>query len=210
MGFTTFCLGEGDQLDIRKIQIELINGLHRAASSTCNVTRLFDDNNSNFDACGFWFGNCDRQWRKELSMKLNRLATLINVLTIQIQYIDINERNEQCYAYAQTPSGGWEDHTKDNQKVSFITHAQMQSNIIHLDVKWNNAPLFGDDERPTSKFQIIAHEISHLFLKTEDYCNGSTFCIRLAKHKPAHAKKNADNWGYYIQEYTSRQRPTIY
>jgi hypothetical protein len=72
-------------------------------------------------------------------------------------------------------------------------------------VSWNLAPLFRPNDQPAgSMFQTLVHKLSHLVLGTDDHAYGVADCLKLAQHDPLSAKKNADSWGYFVEEF----RPT--
>ncbi|MCK5819517.1 MAG: hypothetical protein KAH18_09770 [Psychromonas sp.] len=80
MGFTTFGLGEGDQLDIRILQAEILNTLHHAREAVRRDQR----ENGTCVNVSIWFSASRRRWRREMVMKLSQMLTLINVETIKL------------------------------------------------------------------------------------------------------------------------------
>jgi hypothetical protein len=52
-----------------------------------------------------------------------------------------------------------------------------------------------------SKFQIIVHEITHLLLATYDHKYGYLASRKLAQNCDIEAWENADNWGYFLEEF---------
>jgi len=84
-----------------------------------------------------------------------------------------------------------------------MTKAQGQGFDIRLDVAWNRSPLFRPRGAPGgSKFHTVVHELTHLVLNTDDVepPYGVQNCL-LKAGTPMNAKRNADNWAFFIDEF---------
>lgn len=51
----------------------------------------------------------------------------------------------------------------------------------------------------------MVHECTHLFLNTDDDAYGVPMCEVTAARTPAIAKKTADCWGYFVEEFRRSQ-----
>jgi hypothetical protein len=58
------------------------------------------------------------------------------------------------------------------------------------------------------KFETLVHELSHLILQTDDekLANGKTAygaqrALKLVQEDPARAQNNAENWGFFVEEF---------
>lgn len=191
MGFSILGLSPTEQMDLRAIEPELINALKKAAARI-----IICQANSKL-----WFGDCSQQWIDQLRMRLIRMACILNIQTILCQSIRIDEQSN-AYAHAIIPRYGWRDYTINQHGDAFLKYTQDQWFCIRLDRRWNTAPLFKNNFSPISKFQTIAHEITHIFMNTRDIAYGVIDCCELAIANPNDAKLNADNWMYFIDEYS--------
>lgn len=61
------------------------------------------------------------------------------------------------------------------------------------------APFYGG----ISQVGTLLHEASHAVGNTEDLEYGPAYCKRLAQHSPAQARRNADNYGFYIESFNT-------
>lgn len=190
MGLTSTGLGPADQGIVRVMGPEIVRVLRNASA------RIRDGN----DHSQVWFGDSSAQWISQLRTKLNRMASVINLQTINIHGSAL-DRRDGAFAAAQRPAGGWRDNTANIGGVGFITRSRGQGFHIRLDLRWNTAPKYRAGPGYDSKFQILVHELSHLILDTEDEAYGSIKCRALAFTSLVRAKRNADTWGYFVEEF---------
>ena len=190
MGFTSSGLGPADQTLIQTFGREIITFLRTAAR---NVTVI--DQHSQL-----WFGDSSALWITQLREKLDRMATVINLQSIDIHGSTLNRRGN-TFAAAQRPNSGWRDNTANPGGGGFITRSQGQGFHIRLDRSWNTAPTYRSANSPDSKFQTLVHELTHLIIDTEDEEYTSIRCRGLAITNSARAKRNADSWGYFVEEF---------
>jgi len=60
--------------------------------------------------------------------------------------------------------------------------------------------------RPTpddynTKFHVLVHELSHLFMCLGDYATEYKPSLDLVYMDTNKAQRNADNWGYFLEEF---------
>ncbi|QXD14274.1 hypothetical protein GQ464_012555 [Rhodocaloribacter litoris] len=146
-----------------------------------------------------WFGDDSPAWMNELRRRLNMLASMINTKPIDVSFSNLNRRCSGEFAAAPPPTGGWRDFVGGQNPM---TTAQNRNFRIWLNLDWNTAPLYRPFKRPAdSKFQTLVHECTHLFLDTDDDAYGVPQCEVTAATNPAVAKKTADCWGYFVEEF---------
>ena len=159
-----------------------------------------------------WFGDVSPAWIAYLKITLMRMAALIKINTINVGYISEDAFYSSHFAWAYEPSSGWENYTADQRNFfgNYIRPPVAQAFYIGLGIFWNGAPEYRTYDRNESKFMIIAHELSHLFVGTADIANGYRNSKLLASRHPLHAKSNANNWGYFLEEFCKpRARPCL-
>jgi hypothetical protein len=184
MGLIAEGLGPSDQAVVSKFGTEIVRILRKASEAVSKGEAS--------ERSRIWFDDDSADWVKDLATKLDRFASIINTKPIHIHGSHIKKRKKGTYAAAQRPASGWKPYTQ-------MTSAQGQDFNIRLDVRWNTTPMYrmGQGSRD-SQFCTMVHELSHLILDTEDYAYGEEKCQNLA---PADAKRNADNWGYFVEEF---------
>lgn len=190
MGFIAVGLGPSDQQALRKIEPKAISQLRLAAqrirSGKCKTQSKK------------WFGDKSAAWMSTLAKNLNKMASIINTKPIEIVGTDLKRRKVGTLAAAQRPRQGWGTYTH-------MTRAQGQNFKIRLDIGWNNKPLFSPPNTSVdSKYLTMVHEVTHLVLDTDDVeprPYGYQNCVNKAKTSPVKAKKNADNWAYFMDNF---------
>lgn len=190
MGLTATGLGPADQAIVRTMGPEIVRILRSASAN------IREGN----DRSQLWFGDSSALWISQLRTKLDRMASVINLKSIDIHGSALDRRNG-AFAAAQRPASGWRDNTANVGGAGFITRSQGQGFHIRLDLKWNTAPSYRVGSSKDSKFQTLVHELSHLILDTEDEEYGSIECLTLASTDSARAKRNADSWAYFVEEF---------
>jgi hypothetical protein len=186
MSFVMSGLGPGDQGSITTLSPIIITTLRNISS---NILRGGGKNES-----AKWFGDSAGPWMQRLGQNLNKMATVVNTKDINISFRDLDHR-KGSFAAASAPASGWGTYTS-------VADAQGQNFVIRLDTAWNKAPLYSPPGAPgDSMFQTLVHEITHLLLDTNDHAYGVASSLQLAKSSPYKAKDNADNWGYFVEEF---------
>lgn len=191
MGFVDGGLGPNDLMIVRQLQPEIIKVLR-------NASVRIGQGNGKAESTK-WFGDNSQMWMSSVKEKLNRMASLINTKDITVSFSKLNSRCSGEFASANAPVDGWDDFT---QWGNMMTAAQGQNFRIVLNLSWNTAPLYRPFKRPAdSKFQTLVHECTHLFLETDDDAYGVASCEVTAARAPGTAKKTADCWGYFVEEF---------
>lgn len=191
MGFLDGGLSPNDLFIVRQLQPEIIKVLRNAAVKIGQGHGIAESMK--------WFGDDSLMWRATVKHKLEKLASLINVKDIKVGFSKLGGRCSDDFASAEPPTGGWEDYTQWSNVMSV---AQGQNFRINLNLSWNSAPLYRPINTPAdSKFQTLVHECTHLFIETDDDAYGVGTCLRTAVQSPDLAKKTADCWGYFVEEF---------
>ncbi len=194
MGLVCRGLGPADAATVAELGPEIVRVLRRAAAEIEQGRGRAESTT--------WFGDTAAPWMRRLQAALNKMASVVNTKDINIGFATLERRKAGSYAAAFRPTGGWNVYTD-------LTTAEGRNFTIRLNLRWNSTPLYrtppgtpGD-----SKFQTLVHELTHLILGTEDVrrggatCYGVAACQALAQASPANAKDNADNWGYFVEEF---------
>jgi hypothetical protein len=191
MGFVLGSLGPADTAAVLQLSPEIIRTLRKASDSVRSGRATGESHK--------WFGDTSAAWMNGLAQQLNKLASLVNVQPIEVGFQTLGDRDGSEFASALRPKCGWKNMTTGS---NFMTQAQGQGYRIFLNESWNRAPLYRPFKRPAdSKFQTLVHECTHLFLNTDDDAYGVPTCELTASRQPAVAKKTADNWGYFVEEF---------
>jgi len=191
MGISCSGLGPSDQQLVGKLGPEIIRTLRKAS------TEISPGDPRSVR----WFGDASNTWTQQLKNNLNRMASVVNIQQVKVHGQQWKQRARGTSAAAYRPASGWRDNTAVVGRTSFVTRSQGQGFNIALDNEWNTSPTYRTGATLDSKFEILAHELTHLILDTEDEAYGGPKCETLAAHSPARAKKNADSWGYFIEEF---------
>jgi hypothetical protein len=191
MGFNSAGLGPSDQQIVQNLQPVIIDTLRKAATKIHQGGGRGESRR--------WFGDNSDLWMGELGRKLQMLASMINTKPIDVAFSNLNKRCGGEFAAAPMPAGGWRDFVGGQNPM---TTGQNRNFRIWLNLDWNTAPLYRPFKRPAdSKFQTLVHECTHLFLNTDDDAYGVATCEVTAARNPVVAKKTADCWGYFVEEF---------
>lgn len=191
MGFLNAGLSPSDEMIVRQLQPEIIKVLR-------NTSTKIAHGNGRAESVR-WFADNSQMWMNDVKEKLNRMASLINTKDIKVSFSKLGGRCTSEFASAEPPTDGWDDFT---QWSDMMSAAQGQDFRINLNLKWNRAPLYRPVNTPAdSKFQTLVHECTHLFIETDDDAYGVNTCLAKAAQAPNVAKKTADSWGYFIEEF---------
>ncbi len=191
MGFKLVGLGPSDSANVLQLSPEIITTLRKASTAIAKGGGTVESQK--------WFGDVSRPWMQSLAQQLNRLASLINLQDIEVRFSALGDRDSSEFASASRPKCGWKNLTAGH---GFMSKARNQNYLITLNENWTNSPLYRPLRQPTdSKFQTLVHECTHLFLNTDDDAYGVRECEHTATRNPVIAKKTADNWGYFVEEF---------
>lgn len=186
MGFRMTGLGPADQGYVTQLSPMIITTLRNVSGA---LARGGGKNESDK-----WFGDSQTGWMQRLALNMNKMASVVNTQTIDISFRKLNHR-KGAFAAASAPSSGWGTYTS-------VADAQGQKFVIQLDTAWNTSPLVSPAKTPgDSMFQTLVHEITHLLIDTNDHAYGVPAAMALAKSSSYKAKDNADNWGYFVEEF---------
>jgi len=222
MGLISNSLSVIDHNTIHSIGPEIVRTMRRASE-------YLDENASDDFShpwncyCYFWFGTMNSTFIAKLKRTLYRMASIINLHPIYIREI-MPEFSKRRTATALKPLSGWRNNTENIltgaiDEGAFITRSENEMFNIYLDQQWNAQPQYSAcnarhfrqkstrishqacTANHNSQFQSLVHEITHLLIHTEDYRYGYERSLNLALGSSNHAWRNADNWGYFIEEF---------
>lgn len=191
MGFNSVGLGPNDQRIVQQLQPVIIDTLRKASQQ-------IQQRGGRAESIK-WFGDASDVWMTQLARNLQTLASMINVKPIDVAFSKLKKRCSGEFASAPMPVGGWNNFVGG---VNPMTQGQGRNFRIWLNLDWNSTPLYRPFKRPAdSQFQTLVHECTHLFLNTDDDAYGVPLCEVTAAKSPALAKKTADCWGYFVEEF---------
>jgi hypothetical protein len=186
MGFNITTLGP----ESRKIVLELsplIIAAMRKAHTELSAGRGATE-------CARWFGATPTNTVKE---KVGKLRSFFNCNSITIRFATLQKRGTNNAA-ALAPGNGWKDYTN-------LTKANGVSFEMYLNSGWEAKPKRSTLPLATAgsggQFKTLVHELSHLGLNTEDHKYQAASCVALAASDAAKALDNADNWGFFVEEF---------
>lgn len=192
MGFVTTGLGPTDSAIVSRMGPEIVRVLRKASAEIQQGRGRAESTR--------WFGDTADPWMTRLQNALNKMASVVNVTDISVGFESLNDRSG-AFAAAYTPTGGWNNYAD-------IASAQGRNFKIRLDTAWNSTPQYRPLGTPAdSQFCTLVHELTHLVLGTEDVEKGGVtmYGVDNAKHLAStsayDAKDNADNWGYFVEEF---------
>ncbi len=192
MGFYNAGLSPSDFTIVRQLQPEIIGTLRNAAAKVGKGLGQPE--------CIKWFGDDSDLWSAEVQEKLNLLAGMVNVKQIAVSFSRMDGRCGKELAEAMLSIAGLPAAVVGTNPMT--TGENRNFRILLNHASWNSAPLYRPFKRPAaSKFQILIHECTHLFLDTDDEAYGLQPCEVVVANAPAAAKINADTWGYFIEEF---------
>lgn len=193
MGF----IWEGVQDMIYSDVKELFDSINKVLDITINITQ---NNDTKWRIKSLeWFGDGSPAWQKELLAKVKSLKSIINTKEIKISFSSLSTRDQYEYGAASMPTGGWTDYSSLKNPM---TQAQKRNFRIALNTAWQRAPKYRIPTNMDSKFQTLVHEFTHLILDTDDHVYTAHGCHELVRQgKILLAKKNADSWGYFVEEF---------
>ncbi|NCB07743.1 MAG: hypothetical protein EOM73_06235 [Bacteroidia bacterium] len=187
MGFNLSGIGPIDQKILREFENEIIKVLRNSSA----LIKRGECKQTSFK----WFGSSTEDWMKILSTNLDKMASIINTKDILVSQANLKKRDTRENAAAYRPNSGWETYTN-------MSKAQGQNFTIKLNSAWEQLNKYSPpNTHVQSKFQTMVHELTHLILNTDDVPPpyGETNCLNKAKTKPLDAQKNAENWGFFVE-----------
>lgn len=189
MGLIAVGMGPSDQQTLRTLEPEVVRTLRKTA--------IHIQKGQGKTESLLWFGDDSDVWMKTLSHNLDKMASITNCKPIEVVGTNWKARSKNTSAAAKQPTGGWAKYTK-------MSGAQNRNFRIRLDIAWNAKPLYRPSNTPgLSKFHTIVHELTHLVLNTDDVspAYGEINCKNKATNNPNNAKRNADNWAFFVDDF---------
>jgi hypothetical protein len=187
----TFGREKTNEDTIKVLEYEIIRTLNSAA---IHLRKHSDLSNK-------WFGDDSGIWLAELSTKLERLPKLIQYHDIHISPVFREAEDSRLVARSQQIST--KDYTLDESYNEIISFPRPRPELFHINVgrMWCAEPLYCDHRNTESQFQALFFQITRVLLATENHTSLYDECIILAKTNNAQAKRNANNWGYYLEAF---------
>lgn len=182
-----------EEQEIRSLMILTSECVRRAYSAN-----IREDDRSEFKT---WFGSGDKTFVRNILHKIN--YGLINgTLEVIFDRGDNTLDGEPLYASALPPIYGW--------SIATIVQACSEKSNFVLTIypsAFREISLLCPGDK--SQVSVIAHELSHLLGGTEDIdfpttnspAQGFYMTGKLARHYPALAINNAENYGFYIASF---------
>lgn len=197
MGFVVTTLGPADQDLVKGLETEIMTTLAKAK------TKL--QSGEGTPQCDRWFGDSTPGFQAGLALKIGRMRSVLNVISIPFGFCPLHERDVDINAAAYEPSGGWGDYTN-------LTAATGETFKMEIDLNFSSLPRYSYPNPATttgqSQFETIIHELSHIVLGTEDQrlasdvrAYGGDNARLLVTQNPSAAQCNAENWGLFIEEF---------
>lgn len=188
-------------LSLVKLQAPLMSGLETAAARV--------QGGQADAACQRWFGDTSQAWKKELATTLRKWRSNINVRTIKVGFAPRDDRGANAASWrtkngldfsTQLNGTGTNDHMNLDEGFSSLPeYLPLQGGVV-------DATFYSQ-----SKYETLVHELSHLLLNTKDVpvgfdsdgdvkeAYGAKRSAKLAINDPAKAKRNAENWGIFVE-----------
>ncbi len=177
---------------------QLIAVLDNEITRILNIAALHPHNYR--DLSKKWFGDDSGIWLAELRTKLERLAHLIRHHNIYISHVLDQAQDSRTLAEAfKAYIPAKKDYTLDENYYDIMPSQQPKSFYIDVGKIWLTEQLYCNCFNPASKFKTLFKEIIHVLLGALDDKYMYNKCVSLAQVNNAQAKRNADNWAYFLQ-----------
>lgn len=153
--------------------------------------------------CTRWFGGVNPDDRKKLGKALGQFRGIVNLVKIKCNYALMADRQRDENAAAYAPDGGWAIYTDLRTAKDQGFKMRINSNFRNLK-KYSPDPANEDGQ---DQFETLVHELSHLIMNTDDVeyngqkVYGGDSARLLATNDPDKAKKNAENMGFFVEEF---------
>lgn len=189
---------------INVMQYEVLDALEQCLA---NLPRggVPDPTQRGRDSLMRWFGRNDVTFAKKVAVKVSAMRMVLKNGCISLRW-----RPDQTFFGASNrvkdhPDGMMSGNQKQRVNAMNSLKPQSASYSIELTGKWKELPNYSTGAADTwtlqDKFQVLVHELSHSVLDTGDHGYGPVKCRALAIKKPNTAYRNAENWGYFIEEF---------
>jgi len=141
-----------------------------------------------------WFGTTPPATIQE---KVRKLRSFYNLNNITLRFATMQDRGTDNAA-ALAPGNGWDDYT-NLTKAHGVSFEMYLNSGWEQKAKWSTKPLATAGSG--GQFKTLVHELSHLGLNTNDHKYQAASCIALALADATKALDNADNWGFFVEEF---------
>jgi Lysine-specific metallo-endopeptidase len=205
MGFA-FLNNTDVQLLVQPLTSPLMSALEEAAKRV--------DNGQANAACARWFGDTSAAFKKDLARDLRRMRSAINVKSITVGFMELDQRD------VDTNAAAWNDKQRHVDLGDSFNHTGTNAfgqkrAMVYINLGFRGMPTYlqrlGDGtidaaDGYQSKFETLVHELSHFLLGTRDKkltsgnaAYGAKRAVKLVAQDPAKAKSNAENWGIFVE-----------
>ena len=159
-----------------------------------------------------WFGSCSPEKIQTVQLKVRQMRTTLRNVPLVLLWLPDEHYIGSSHRQWSFPPGMMNGNEAEqvraigsvgpgsiNYAISLTTHWQRLPNYaMGVPYAWTGA----------DKFEVLVHELSHSIIGTVDATSdkgkiayGGTRCRQLALGWPEHAINNADNWGFFIEEF---------
>lgn len=198
-------------LDLSLLPLKLQRQMEGFAEEIPAAMKRARDSVSGGASLTLWFGANDNTTRIEIRDNLSKLRSYMMAHKIQCQLGVARPADENALAEHVTGGvvggGGFNSAARVNAGLF-----NGSIGILNLSPNFTNLPNYAAGTVATyngqDRFQTVVHEISHIVLGTTDekLASGDTaytgsLARQLATEDAAKAKKNAENWGMFIEEF---------
>ena len=141
-----------------------------------------------------WFGTTRAD---KVEKQVTGLRRFYNFNPINVDFAPLKDKGKYT-ACVFEPFLGWGNHTNPSK-------ANGRGFRIRLNVRWERKPEWS--QKPFihagagGQFKTLVHELSHLAIGANDIREEAANCILLATTHPSVAFFNADNWGFFVEEF---------
>ncbi len=163
-----------------------------------------------------WFGTNDNEKIKDILAKSQKMRSYFNLLSIDIGFRSLAQRNKNENAAAIAGIANTLDPNSDNSLVSIATAAAREQLFpVMINERFAKLkkflPKLADETVSTadpgqSQLNTILHELSHLIIATDDekletgaIAYSASNARLLAIENTTKALNNAENWGIFIE-----------
>ncbi len=185
-----------------------IKALEKSLLATLNKCRDEVDAGRAATQLNRWFGDSDLAFSRSVKAKIAKMKMQLNCTNIPCQRgLNLDAlNNAEATHLPDGMTGGGGVSTLD------AVHIMQAHGRIDIGPNFKNLPQLATSGLDTfadqDQFQTIAHELSHAVLGTKDENNsdgrtayGGDRARQLVQEDKAKAKTNAENWGFFIEEF---------
>lgn len=181
------------QIDVIQITAAVKNAIARVKNGSADA------------ALQRWFGDASAGFKKDFSQKLDKMRAILNLQDVHVSFRTLMERDatENAAALPGSISSIVPGTTSNYQGAQVILNLNFSRLPNYLPL---SAGLIDASAYNQSKMNTFFHELSHAIHSTTDEAltNGNTAygtqqALALVGQDTAKAKKNAENWGIFLE-----------